>query len=94
MSMGFHQQTGFGAKWANKRRKLAQTPVNVSLTSARRENDSPALSSAALLQLRVLSFGSLQERNVVVGVFPERGEILVGAPRPDLNPTASIVERG
>jgi hypothetical protein len=32
-----------------------------------------------LLQLRVLRLGLLQDRNVGVGVFPEREEIVVGA---------------
>jgi hypothetical protein len=32
-----------------------------------------------LLQLRVLCLGLLQDRNVRVGVFPQREEVLVGA---------------
>jgi hypothetical protein len=35
------------------------------------------------LQLGVLRFGFLQEREVGVGVFPEGEEIFVGAERPD-----------
>src|ERR1035441_9322004 len=35
-----------------------------------------------LLQLRVLRFGFLQDRDVGVGVFPEGEEILVGSERP------------
>ena len=37
----------------------------------------------ALLQLRVLRFGLLQDGDVGVGVFPEREEILVGGERSD-----------
>jgi hypothetical protein len=33
----------------------------------------------ALLQLRVLGFGFLQDGDVGIGVFPEREEILIGA---------------
>src|SRR3984893_2484566 len=35
------------------------------------------------MQLRVLSLGFLQDRNIGVGVFPEREEIFVGGERPD-----------
>jgi len=35
------------------------------------------------LQLRILSFGLLQNGDVGVGVFPEREEIFVGGERPD-----------
>jgi hypothetical protein len=35
------------------------------------------------LQLRVLSFGFLQDGNVGVGVFPEGEEIFVSGERPD-----------
>ena len=37
----------------------------------------------ALLQLRVLGFGLLQDGDVGVGVFPEGEEVLVGCERPD-----------
>jgi hypothetical protein len=35
----------------------------------------------SLLQLRVLRLGFLQDRNIGVGVFPEREEIFVGGER-------------
>jgi hypothetical protein len=37
----------------------------------------PLLQEDQLLQLRVLRFGFLQDRNVGVGVFPQREEVLV-----------------
>ena len=38
---------------------------------------------SALLQLRVLRIGFLQDGDVGVGAFPEREEIFVGSQRPD-----------
>src|ERR1019366_9126047 len=40
-------------------------------------------SRVALLQLRVLRFGLLQDGDVGVGVFPEREKIFVSGERPD-----------
>ena len=35
------------------------------------------------LQLRILSFGLLVDRDIRIGIFPERKEIFVGGERPD-----------
>src|ERR1700690_2355042 len=48
----------------------------------------------ALLQLRILRFRLLQDRDVGVGVFPEREEILVGGERTTAGKVSICALRG
>jgi hypothetical protein len=61
-----HSQTDFGEN-RGRGAKLVRFPV---------------MGRKALLQLRILRLGLLQDGDVGVGVFPEREEFFVGGERP------------